>query len=195
MKTMYSGLGQGPGGKSRVAVKLPKSVRFKTAAITVVSVAGALLSSAPAHAACPNSNWQIHGPVTIVHSDGVTVKINQWDGIYADTDAGAQLFLADGTPAYLNSDGYPIGHYRYTPGNNAPYDAPSQETGRPYGGIPPNGTQFDMTITWDGLNNRAGSNRYIGTVDENGYASGNDTNSQNHITTQWHFTQNFVCTP
>jgi hypothetical protein len=135
--------------------------------------------------------WQINGPVTISHSDGVTVKVFKWDGTYADTGAKAQLFLQDGTPAWLNSDGYPIGHYSYTAGNNAPLDAPSVETGRPFGGI--KGNDFDMTIVWDGKDNRAGSNRYLGTVDSNGIASGTDVNSQNQQTTNWHIDEKFAC--
>jgi hypothetical protein len=158
---------------------------------TALSVVGKV---SPLAGAGPCSDWELNGPVTIAHSDGVTVKINKWDGIYADDGGGgAQLFLADGTAAYEDSEGYPIGHYRYTPGNNAPYDAPSLETGTAYGGITKGGTNFDMTIVWDGKDNRAGSNRYLGTVDPSGVASGTDTNSQNHITTNWHMVEHFTC--
>jgi hypothetical protein len=158
---------------------------------TAMSIVG----SVPAHAAC--THWQWHGQVQIDHSDGVFVIVNQWDGVYADTNAGAQLLLSNHQPAFIDFRGTPQqDNNKGLPFDN-PSDAPYPQVGSPYGGW--NDTNhFDMTLVWKegdgGLNPAwASQNRYLGSVDGNGYVSGSVENSLNHITTQWHFDKNVTC--
>lgn len=114
------------------------------------------------------------------------VKLN-WHGQSADpTPDGATVYLQDGTPAQVDDQGHPVEH-----GGNKLFDSyHSDQTGTAAGGI--NGNNFDLSIVWDSTR-PISSNRYTGTVNPDGFASGSVTNSGNHITTNWHIEAAFPC--
>jgi hypothetical protein len=82
--------------------------------------------------------------------------------------------------------GYPT---KDKPGFGAAYNGTQQ--GTVSGGFQGNNVSLD--VVWNGLNPKvASSNHYTGTIDR-GVASGTTTNSQNHITTNWHSANPLVC--
>jgi hypothetical protein len=143
------------------------------------------LPPAPLHPPCTN-NWVAYGPVTIDHSDGVTVRLN-WNGKQADSRPdGATLFLKDGTPAQVDDKGHPVQH-----GGNKLFDSyHSDQTGTASGGI--NGSNIDFNIVWVSTK-PVSTNHYTGSINQDGYASGKVTNSGNNITTSWHMEAAFAC--
>lgn len=137
--------------------------------------------------------WGHNGPLTIAHSDGVTVKLAQWSGITAgDSAESAELFLKDGKPALIDENGYPIGE-SVDDGPFPPFTGThiaSPQTGSPSGFI--QGSQIHITVEWDDLNPKiASANVYTGTIANNGAASGTCLNTQNRITTGWHIVEHF----
>jgi hypothetical protein len=57
----------------------------------------------------PCTSWVLHGPVTVQHSDGFTIKISNWNGASADsTPDAATLYLQNGSPAQIDAKGYPV---------------------------------------------------------------------------------------
>ena len=171
----------------------PRRAPFIAVAAVAITVAGQLAGSSPAsafpsaplHPPCTN-NWVAYGPVTIDHSDGVTVRLN-WNGKTADPRPdGATLFLKDGTPAQVDDNGHPVQH-----GGNKLFDSyHSDQTGTASGGI--NGSNIDFSIAWVSTK-PVSTNHYTGTINQDGYASGKVTNSGNNITTSWHMEAAFAC--
>ena len=134
----------------------------------------------------PCTSWVLHGPVTVQHSDGFTIKITNWNGTSADsTPDAATLYLQNGSPAQIDAKGYPVAH-----GSSGNYT--SNETGTVSGGT--QGNNINFTIVWNGLNPAvAMTSTYTGTI-ANGKASGSDTNSQNHVKGEtWNIVEPFQC--
>jgi hypothetical protein len=164
-------------------------------ASAAVAVTGQFLSPVPAravpvaplHPPCTN-NWVAYGPVTIDHSDGVMVKLT-FDGKFADpAPNGVTLDLADGTPAQVDADGHPVQH-----GGNKMFDGyHSDQTGTAYGGVNSDGSTIDLSVVWVSTK-PVTTNRYLGAINADGYASGTVTNSGNGIKSYWHFEAGFAC--
>jgi hypothetical protein len=165
-------------------------------AVMTVPVLGLIVSSVvagvgPASAA-PCANWVLKGPGTIVHSDGVTVQNVPGLPPSDPNNGSAQLFLADGTQAWIDGRGYPSKNPQADAAPDEPASFPKGQFGRVSGG--PQGNNLNFTIVWLGLNPKvASTNTYTGTIDANGHASGSDTNSQNNIKTTWQISQPFTC--
>jgi hypothetical protein len=157
--------------------------------LIVSSVVGGV---GPASAA-PCTSWVLIGPATIVHNDGFTIK-----GIPglppSDPDNGsAQLFMPDGTQAWIDGRGYPSKNPQADVAADEPQSFPKGEFGRVSGG--PQGNNLNFTIVWLGLNPKvATTSTYTGTIDANGHASGSDTNNQNHVKGEtWQINEPFTC--
>jgi hypothetical protein len=139
------------------------------------------------------TGWVLHGPMTIAHSDGFTVKIKNWDGGWADTNPDlAELYLKDGTPAQIDENGYPVGHG--SDGGFPPFTGTHlyiPQVGTVGGAV--EGNNITITITWSNMNPKvASANIYTGSIDNNGVASGSSVNTQNHIKDPWHIVEHFV---
>jgi hypothetical protein len=158
------------------------------AAISVLgfSAMNTVAGAAPA-SADPCASWALHGPVTVQHNDGFVIKITNWNGASADsTPDAATLYLPNGSPAQIDSKGYPVAH-----GSSGNYT--SDETGTVSGGT--QGNNINFNIVWNGLNPKvAMTSTYTGTIDPNGKASGTDTNTQNHVKGEtWNIAEPFQC--
>jgi hypothetical protein len=168
-----------------------KTATMKVAAAAAIIVAGPLVGPAPARAIPPVPldppclDWSYTGTFTIVQSDGNSVRIANWSGASAPSDpSAAALYLADGTQAMIDGKGYPTKH------NPGPSYGENQ-TGTASGGF--QGNNVNLDIVWNDLNPKvASSNHYTGTI-YRGVASGTTTNSQNHITTNWHSADPLLC--
>jgi hypothetical protein len=86
---------------------------MKVVAAAAIIVAGQLLGPAPARAIPPVPldppclDWSYTGTFTIVQSDGNSVRIANWSGASAPSDpSAAALYLADGTQAMIDGNGY-----------------------------------------------------------------------------------------
>lgn len=160
---------------------------FVAALSVLVPIAMHSASGAIPGSAAPCATWALHGPVTIQHNDGFTIKINNWNGSTADsTPDAATLYQPNGSPAQIDAKGYPVAHGSF--GNYT-----SNQTGTVSGGT--QGNNISFTIVWNGLNPKvATTSTYTGTIDAGGKASGSDTNSQNHVKGEtWNIVQPFQC--
>jgi hypothetical protein len=190
--------GADPGGsldrkKPSVRITSRSGATLVAMAAAALIVAGQLASPAPSravpsvplHPPCTN-NWVAYGPNNLDLSDGLKVKLN-WNGQSVDSSPdGALLLLQDGTPAQVDEDGHPVEH-----GGNKLFDSyHSDQTGTAAGGI--RGNNVDITVVWDSTK-PISSNRFIGTINPDGWATGTDTNSGNHITTNWTVEAAFPC--
>lgn len=146
--------------------------------VVPTATAGAL----PPLPAAPACAWMLNGPISISHSDGVTVTIDNWR--IDHPDGAAHEFNKDGKAVVLDSNGHP-------PGSGAFGSFGSPQTGQVHGGI--NGNTITFKIDWALPTNGTSTNGYSGTIDQTGKASGVTQNSINGLKTNWSIDKDFQC--
>jgi hypothetical protein len=199
MSTMHPRLtvgtrGVSPGRRAtpRVRITSLTTAPLVVVAAAAITVAGALMGSAPARAIPPVPldppclDWSYTGTFNIMQDNGFRVQIDNWSGASAPPgNLAATLYLADGTPAQVDADGKPVQH-----GGNAFLGGyHSNQTGTASGGF--QGNTVNLDVAWDSVTPLV-TNHYTGTIAPGGLASGTQTNSAG-VTGNWHSPNPLLC--